>query len=246
MSDKPPARAALGLRVVHTVVFLCFTALAVSAASPELSQLRFAIAGPYHAGTPPFWPALIGAALAVGGAALMLVRVVQNKEVTLLVSGAMALGLVLALTVNGSHPEQRSIAAANLALIDIARDLQRGLGQALQREAAVPDTAAAWDQALQTALSSHDDAPFPGRDRTFRRLPVHAVKAADRRWEGQGMPPGTLGVWISADRAEFTVTGVGLTPSGAAGVLLDDRDQPIHFRGVYNPDMANSQGHEAD
>jgi hypothetical protein len=243
LSETQASSAPPGLKVVHAAVFLFFAGLAVSAASPELAQLRFAASGPYHAGTPPFWPAVIGSALAVGGYAVVLVRLVQKKEVSLFVSGAIGLGLVLALTVNATQPAQRSIDGANVALVEIARELQRGLGARLQKDAEVP---LAWDDALAAALNKHADQPFEGRDRLFRSLKVRTQQVSEARWEGQGAVPGTLGIWVSDDRAQFTITPIGLTLSGQPGLLRDDRDQPIHYRGVYNPDMAGRQGHSED
>jgi hypothetical protein len=76
------------------------------------------------------------------------------------------------------------------------------------------------------------------RDRALRAGPARGGGGAADDGRGLGALPATLGVWISPDRAWFTVTPVGLSADGAPEVLKDDTDRPIRLRGVYNPDMA--------
>jgi hypothetical protein len=237
LSEPERPRASPALTVIHAVVFLGFAGLAIAAASPELAQLRFALAGPYHAGSTPFWPALAGAALAAGGALVLLWRVARRQEVTLFVSLSIMLGLAVAVSVNWSRPSQRSAHAANVALLEIARELQRKMGAVLQKDAAVPEDGGAWAAKLAEALEAKPDAASALRDRGFRRLDYQAVRVEAEAWQGEGALPGTIGVWISSDRVVFLLTPVGITEEGKPRVLPDDRGNPIRLRGVYNPDM---------
>jgi hypothetical protein len=237
LSEKagPPASAAL--KVVHTLVFLGFTALAIAAAWSELLQLRFALGHPFHSGTPPFWPAVLGAALSAGGAAVLAVRLVQKREVTLFVSLSILLGFFVSLSVNLSSPSQRSIEAANVAVLELAREVQREMGKVLQKTAAVPTAPDEWSALLAQAEKKIADAPPSIRDRSFRLLAPRVALISEEAWQGQGAAPGTLGVWISNDRAQFTVTPVGLSAQGQPQVLPDDQGKPIRLRGVFNPDI---------
>jgi hypothetical protein len=237
LSQPEPPRASPALKIIHAVVFWGFCALAIAAASPELDQVRFAQRGDWHAGTPPFWPALLGAGLSLGGAVVLGVRLVQRREVTLFVSGSILLGFGVALTVNATAPSQRSVESANVALLEVARELQRQMGARLQKDAAVPTEPAAWAEGLAEAQKVKADFPPAVRSRAFalQGFATQRVEAED--WEGQGAPPDTLGVWISADRVTFTITPVGISNLGEAVVLLDDLGRPIRLRGVFNPDM---------
>jgi hypothetical protein len=236
LSEKaaPPASAAL--KVVHTLVFFGFTALAVAAAWSELSQLGFALSRPFHSGSPPFWPALLGAALSAGGAAALALRLLQKREVTLFVSLSILLGFFVSLSVNASSPSQRSIEAANVAVLELAREAQREMGKTLQKTAAVPTAPDEWNAVLALAEKKNADAPLSIRDRSFRLLAPRVALISEEAWQGQGAAPGTLGIWISSDRAQFTITPVGLSNAGKPQVLLDDQGKPIRLRGVFNPD----------
>lgn len=239
MSQRPPAAppAAPALKIVHALVFFGFAALAIAAASPELAQLRWALSSPYHAGAAPFWPALAGAGASAAGALVLAARLVQRREVTLFVSLSILAGLAVALTVNLSAPQGRSIEAANLALLEVARELRQQMGAALQKDAAVPADAAAWEAALARAQAQKPEARATVRDRAFRLQPWRVVRVEAEDWSGEGAAPGALGVWISADRVSFLITPVGLGSSGVPRVLADDRDRPIRLKGVFNPDM---------
>lgn len=239
MSKRPPATppAAPALKIIHALVFLGFAALAIAAASPELTQLWWALSSPYHAGAAPFWPAVLGAAASAAGAAVLAVRLVQRREVALFVSLAILAGLLAALTVNASAPQGRSAEAANLALLEVARAVRQQMGAALQKDAAVPADAAAWEAALARAQAEKPEARPAVRDRAFRLVPFRVQRVEAEDWAGEGADPGTLGVWISDDRVSFLITPVGLGPAGAPRVLADDRDRPIRLKGVFNPDM---------
>lgn len=237
MSPPERPRASPALIVIHAAVFLGFAGLAIAAASPELLQLRFAFAGPYHAGSPPFWPSVLGAAIAGGGALVLLWRVVRRQEVTLFVSLSIMVGLAVALTVNFSAPRQRSADAANVALLEVTRELQRKMGAVLQKDAAVPEGDAAWAAKLAEAIEAKPDDASALRDRAFRRLDYAVVRVEQEAWQAEGAAPGTIGVWVSDDRVVFLLTPVGLSGEGKPQVLPDDRGNPIRLRGVYNPDM---------
>lgn len=229
-------RAPLALKAIHAAVFLSFSGLSVAAAWPELLQLRFGLAGPWHSGTPPSWPAVLGCAASFGAGLFVAVRLVSRREVTLYVSGAVLLGFAAALTASGHAAERRSVGGGNLYLLELARALRAQMGGRLQALAAVPDAPAEWDAALE-GLAEKAPGGSPLRDRAFRRVQPRALLVEDPGWSGEGEAPGTIGVWISADRVEFALLPVGLSPQGRAQPLLDDRGGRIRLKGVFNPDI---------
>ena len=226
----------IAVRLLHAVVFLAIAAGAVATTRVEWLQLLRCFTGPWHAGSPPFWPAVLGATVSAGGAAVLVLRLAQRRAVTLFVSAAIGVGFLVSLSVKAGVPARRSVEAANLALLEAARAMHRELGQKLQNEAIASNDLAEWNAALAVGADGLEPKGSAFRDRLFRSVPF-TVRFVAAGFDGANTPPGTVGVWLSDDRAEYTVALVGLSPGGQAALLPDDLGQPIKLRGVFNPDI---------
>src|SRR5690606_26341400 len=137
---EAPGRSPLALRLIHAAVFLAFAAGAVAAALPEWRHGVSALGRPYHTGSPPRVLLLLGAVLAVAGAAGVLLALVRGRSAPqgsswLILGGAGAAVLGAA----GSPPPERpSEIAANTALIQHGQSLQRAMVDRLQERGEVP------------------------------------------------------------------------------------------------------------
>ena len=229
--------APLPLRVVHGAVFLGFAALSVLGTWTELAQWARAWSSPWHAGTPPFWPAVAGAVLAVGGAAVLLFRLLRRQVVSVFVSVAILAGFIVSLSVNAANPSRRTVEGANGALLASGRALQAAMGASLQKQAEVPNDLAEWELRLAQVGDAKGQGGSAYRDRGFRLAPLRVHFLSEDAWTPEGQAPGTIGVWISRDQVEFTLRLLGIDGQGQPALLNDDRGAPITLRGVFNPDI---------
>jgi hypothetical protein len=220
----PAGPAALGLRIIHAIVFLGFASAAVAGTHLELLHLFRALTQPYNSGTPPELLPCISGVLSALLAAFLLVCLVLRRRVPLAVSGLMLIAFGLSFTVLLHHAEQRSPPGANVKALDAARALHHDLDDLLKQSGHVP-------QGVQAP-----DGASPYRRRDFSALAWHLEKTPKLDALPPGAEPGWLLLHVSDDRAEFGVTVVGIDPHGAPMLLKDEDGNPVELKGVRDPD----------
>jgi hypothetical protein len=231
---EAPGRSPLALRLIHAAVFLAFAAGVVAAALPEWRHGVFALGRPYHVGSPPRALLILGSALAVTGAAGLLVALARGRSAPLAVSwlilggaGATVLG-----SAGSPPPERSSELSANTALIQLGQRVQLSMVTQLQARGEVPVALAPWQETLERLAPSR--RPF--LTWTFQPVPSRVVQVETPEARPEPLVPGTLLLLVSPDGASFELRLVGLV-EGRPQVLMDETGAPVVLRGLYNPNL---------
>lgn len=227
-------RSPLALRLIHVAVFLAFAAGVVAAALPEWRHGVFALGRPYHVGSPPEALLVLGSALAVVGAAGLLVALARGRSAPLAVSwlilggaGAAVLG-----SAGSPPPERSSELSANTALIQLGQRVQLAMVDQLQQRGEVPVARGPWQETLDRLAQSQ--RPF--RTRTFQPVPPQVIQVQTPEARPEPLLPGSLLLFVSPDGASFELRLVGLA-EGRPQVLRDETGAPVVLRGLYNPNL---------
>jgi len=236
---EAPGRSPLALRLIHAAVFLAFAAGGVAAALPEWRHGVFALGRPYHVGSPPRALLVLGSALAVTGAAGLLVALARGRSAPLAASwlilggaGASVLG-----TAGSPPPERSSELSANTALIQLGQRVQLAMVTQLQERGEVPVALSPWQEALERLAPSR--RPF--LTRTFQPVPSRVVQVQTPEARPEPLIPGSLLLLVSPDGASFELRLVGLA-EGRPQVLVDETGAPVVLRGLYNPNLPAPTG----
>ena len=228
-----------GLRAFHVVIFLGFAAGTVAGMLPELQQLFDALAHPWHSGTPPSPIGTAAAIVAIGLSVALIAFLFRGRSAPLAMSVAMLAAFGVSIWQQGYVFSRRSAAGANLAMLEVGQALHEKMRLQLQNSGAVPNQAAAWEEALAAVVAENPALASPFRNRSFSSVPW---KLRTLVLEGDFLldaTPGTFTVFIPADASRFTVTMVGLDPEHQTVRLRDDHGQPFELKGAYTPDTRN-------
>jgi hypothetical protein len=227
-------RSPLALRLIHAAVFLAFAAGVVAAALPEWRHGGLALGRPYHVGEPPRALLMLGSALAVVGAAGLLVALARGRSAPLAASWLILGGAGTAvLGAAGSPPPERpSELSANTALIQLGQRVQLAMVDQLQQRGEVPVARGPWQETLERL--SQSQRPF--RSRTFQPVPPQVFQVQTPEARPEPLLPGALILFVSPDGAAFELRLVGLS-EGLPQVLLDETGAPVVLRGLYNPNL---------
>ena len=231
---EPPGRSPWALRLIHAAVFLGFSAAVLVTALPEWRHTLAALGRPFHVGEPPRAFLLLGSAVAVAGAASLLLSLVRGRSAPPAASWLILAGLVAGLFgASGPLPPVRpSELAANTELIQVGQRVQVSMVSQLQERGEVPVAREPWQRALEQAVSS---TRWP-RARDFRPVPPQVVLIATAEARPEPLQPGSLLLHVSPDGAAFELRLVGLE-HGRPRVLVDDTGAAVVLRGLYNPDL---------
>lgn len=237
MSARPPAP--LALRLIHAVVFFGFAAATIAAANVELQQLGKVLAQPWNTGTLPL-PVSVGAACIAGAAAvLFLFALLRGRSASLPVSSALLIAFLAALASRNAVVEGRSHFGGNLALVRLMDGVHAEVRAELQATGEAPSDLEAWrgrvDRRARALFPPEGVSPY--RRGIGRVVPfgVQLIESADAN--PTGLPPGTVLVWVSGDRASFSLLGVGLDANGVPVRVRDAEGKLVEFKGAFNPDM---------
>lgn len=234
--ERRDEKSPLALRIVHALVFLGLASAAMALGNDELRQLRFAWRSTFHFGHPPAVLPIIGAGLGAAGALLILVHFARGRSVPLWASMLPLFGVALGYAGRVNEPPRRTHFAANLDVLAAARQLHRLQLEKLQTQAIIPVEKGDWE----AALAALQLPKSPARDRAFQLLPFQIAMLQARGADPTGAPPGTIGVWVSPDGAEFELRAVGFDANKAVAPLRDDAGQAIVLMGTYNPELKDS------
>ncbi len=229
-----PEKSPAGLRLVHAVVFLGFASATLAAVHPELIQLWVAWSHDFHPGTPPSVLGVAAGLVAAGGALTLVVFFARGQSAPLWVSGALLGSLLAGLASQGrGAPSRRSPEGANLLLLELGRAVHLKARDRLQQTGEAPTAKLFWDEALTTSMGP--ERPF--HQRWFADVPWKLELLSRAEDFPAAAQPGTLLVFVSEDKATFTITLVGLDEHLAPARLRDRENRPIELKGVFNPDM---------
>ena len=244
MSGRPEIRSSavvspLGLRAFHVIIFLGFAAATVAGTLPELRQLFEALSQPWHFGTPPSVPAVTAGLAATGLSCTLLVLLVRGRSAPLWMSGVMLAAFATSIWQQGYLFSRRSVAGANLAMLEVGTGLHEKMRARLQQTGAVATNAAEWEVALRAFEAENPQLDSPFHDRFFSTVGWQVrtlVKDGDFLLDAA---PGTFTVFVPPDASRFTITMVGLDPEHQTVRLRDDLGHPFELRGAYTPDTRN-------
>ncbi|ATB34520.1 hypothetical protein [Melittangium boletus] len=237
-TSTPPAASGspFSLRLVHGILFGGFTAICVVVGSPEFEQLLRAQRQVFHAGPPPRVEVMLAVLAALLGMGVILVQALRGRSARLpwsvLILGA--LGLVLWRDRAGPVPG-RTADSANLKILQTARALHGLQIPELQNRGALEEDVEAWRVALQKV--THGE-PTPVRTRSFEPLAYHIQKVDKPDTLPEGVPPGTLLLYVMEGGIAYELQAIGISPEGEPWRLqLLPAGEPVVFRGAFNPEI---------
>jgi hypothetical protein len=223
------------LRGLHAVVFVGLFAVTCAATWPELVHALRAQKAAYHPGSAPsVWAGLAFALGAVGVAGTLffwLARDEARRWPTLFVLGGVGCALASS---SAAAPEARSAPGGNLAILSAARALQQAMSQTLHDTRSLSDAPESWRPLVSSQAS-------PVHDRRFRRVPFDVVRWPPEAPAPGNARPGTLGIWVSPDKASFQVRAVGFDAQGDPAPLMDAHGQTLVLSGQFLPQMGAGQ-----
>jgi hypothetical protein len=227
-------RSPLALRLIHAAIFLAFAAGAVAAAVPEWRHGVFALERPFHVGSSPRVLLVLGSALAVIGAAGLLVALLRGRSAPLAVSWLIlgGAGTTVVGAAASPPPERPSELAANTALIQLGQRVQIAMVDQLQQRGEVPVAPGPWQETLERFAPSQ--RPF--RSRTFLPVPSRVLPVQKPEALPEPLLPGALLLFVSPDGASFELRLVGLS-EGLPQLLRDETGAAVVLRGLYNPNL---------
>ncbi len=229
-------RLPLPLRFFHLVGLVGFSASAVAAAWPELTQVYVVLHYKYWCGTPPGWLAVGGAALALVTMTVVLVGIALEHPPPIWLSAFVLAGFGMALTGLSREVSQRTPSGANLAFLDVGRNEQEFFRQVGRTVGLDEKELPEWNRSLTNAL---DAAKFHSPYRAgFREVLPLTIRVANRKDEfPSDAPPGTLLVWLGPSGRDFELRLIGLDDFHHPALLKDELGNAFSFTGGGKDDI---------
>jgi len=227
------------LRAFHLLVFLGFAAGAIAGMLPELQQLFTALSHKYHCGTIPSPLGTASAIAAFLASVTLLVYLARGRSAPLWISGVVLVAFVVTLWQQSYPFSRRSTPGANLAMLEVAKQLHEAKRQQLQETGAVDTDEAAWAAALAKIEADNPGLSSPFRRRSFDVMPWRLEMIASEDLFLVDATPGTFTVFVPKDASRFTITMIGLDPEHQTVRLRDDQGEAFSLKGAYTPDTRN-------
>lgn len=222
--------SAIGLRVIHALVFVGFGAFGLVAAREELSHLVASQRQPLHHGDPPSALALLGVVAILVGLGLIVAAIPRDRSAPLWASLAVLGGFALTVVALQKTPEGRNAPAANLAILNAAKAVHRQFVAELQQGGEVPIAIGRWEAAFAAEL------PVV-RTRSYSHVPYKVQRVDAPGAIPEDLTPGTVLLYVSPDGARFELVPVGFGEEGEAWVLENREGETVRFVGVHNPGL---------
>ncbi len=227
------------LRAFHLLIFLGFAAGAVAGMIPELQQLFTALSHKYHCGTVPSPLGTAAAVVSVVAAVTLVACLARGKSAPLAVSIAILVSFGVTLWQQSYTFSRRSSPGANLAMLEVAKQLHEVKRQQLQETGAVDTDEASWAAALKKIEADNPGLSSPFRKRPFDLLPWRLQMLPSEDLFIADATPGTFTVFVPKDASRFTLTMIGLDPEHQTVRLRDDQGEAFSLKGAYTPDTRN-------
>jgi hypothetical protein len=165
----------------------------------------------------------------VGGLAI-------GRPPPLLVSLGVLAGFGMALTGLSAEYAERSPHGANKKFLETGGELFGMVSGLAKSTGAAPDDPKAYEIALQQ-IAETQQKPSPYRKGMKEIVPYRVEMTAEQDTWPRTAPPGTVLVWVSPDRANYSLRFIGLDDFRQPALLKDELGRTFALRGGAKDDI---------